>query len=88
MLIEEAKTLRGHPALSAAQVQRCFKIVDVEDDFILADGEGIKIIEVREQEPDFGSIVAYGSFGIACSTQMVSKFDEQLLRLRIERFGF
>ena len=88
MLIEEAKTLRGHPALIATQVQCCFKIVNVENDFILPDGEGIKIIEVREQEPYFRSIVAYGSFGIACSTQVVSKFDEQLLRLRIKRFGF
>ena len=88
MLIEEAKTLCSHAALIAAQVQCSFKIVDVENDFILADGEGIKIIEVSEQEPYLRSIVAYGSFGIACSTQVVSKFDEQLLRLRIERFGF
>lgn len=72
MLIEKAETLCSDTALCTTKVKTGFKIVDVENDFILADGERIKVIEVGEQEPDFGSIVAYGSFGIASCAQVVS----------------
>ena len=79
VFVEEAEALCCHPTLVASERQGRLEVIDVQDDVILRDGEGIEFVEVGEEKSNFGGVVAHGSFGISSSTQRVSEFDQQRL---------
>lgn len=72
---KEAEALSSHAALVAAQVERRLQVVDVKDNFIVTDGERVKVVEVREKKPDFGGVITNGSIGISTSAQSGRKFE-------------
>ena len=88
MFVKEAEALSSHATLVASQVERRLQVVDVEDDFIVTDGERVKVVEVREEKPDFGGVVSNSSIGISTRAEGGGKFDEQMLRFRIKRRSF
>jgi hypothetical protein len=85
---KEAEALSSHATLVAAQVERRPQVVDVEDDFIVTDGERVKVVEVREEKPDFGGVVSNCSIRISTRVEGGRKFDEQMLPFRIKRRSF
>lgn len=85
---KEAEALSSHATLVAAQVERRLQVIDVEDDFIVTDGERVKVVEVREEKPDFGGVVSNGSLGISTCPEGGRKFEEKMLRFRIKRRSF
>jgi len=85
---KEAEALSSHATLVAAQVERRLQVIDVEDDFIVTDRQGVKVVEVREEKPDFGSVVSNGSIGISTRAEGGRKFEEQMLSFRIKRRSF
>lgn len=85
VLEEEAEALCGHAALVAAQVEGRLQVIDVENDLIAANGKRVEIVEVGEQKPDFRSVIANGSWRISPCGERSGQFEEQLLRLAIER---
>ena len=85
MFVEEAKALSGHATLVASQVEGRLQVVDVEDDLIVTNGQRVNVVEVGEEEPDFGGVVPDGPLGVPTGVEGSRKFEEQMLRFRIER---
>jgi hypothetical protein len=84
---KQAEVLCCDTTFDASEISR-LKVVDEEDDFIVTDGEWVKVVEAREEKPDFGGVVSNGSIGISTRVEGGGNFDEQMLPFRIKRRSF